>query len=273
MYTDSITINVKFFMIYEGVEMNTKTLTKIHKFGRMGKIASTVLLIAAIAAAVLIGAATAYVALLSRDAVVVNVTNHAEIRIDGSKVASPWGILGNSIAWSTDQDPSGTLRDGSLKILPPEDQEFETDLSIFNQTYSSAVLHTDGDIITLDAKSSPSEYHFRDFAAVLIALVLVIAASAVTLWMLRRMFGVIAVCDSPFCEDLVKKMKAFGVSLLPLALLATVGESLARAFLSAGRESGLCIQWGILLAFLVTMCLVTVFRYGVQLQKESDETL
>lgn len=84
---------------------------------------------------------------------------------------------------------------------------------------------------------------------------------------------VLAVSESPFCEELVKKLKAFGLSLLPAALAATIGDTLSTAFLSAGKDNGIQIQWGLLIAFAVTMCLVTVFRYGVQLQKESDETL
>lgn len=62
-------------------------------------------------------------------------------------------------------------------------------------------------------------------------------------------------------------MKAFGFSLLPVALFATIGETLSTAFLSAGRDTGISIQWGVLIAFAVTMCLVTVFKYGIQLQK------
>ena len=99
------------------------------------------------------------------------------------------------------------------------------------------------------------------------------ASAASALFMLKRLFAVLAKCESPFCEELVNKMKAFGFSLLPVALFATIGETLSTAFLSAGRDTGISIQWGVLIAFAVTMCLVTVFKYGVQLQKESDETL
>ena len=45
------------------------------------------------------------------------------------------------------------------------------------------------------------------------------------------------------------------------------------SFLTAGKSTNVSIQWGILIAFVVTMALVAVFKYGVQLQKESDETL
>ena len=84
---------------------------------------------------------------------------------------------------------------------------------------------------------------------------------------------VLATSETPFCDGLVKALKAFGFSLLPVALFATISETLSAAFLTAGKSGGLQIQWGVLLAFAVTMCLVAVFRYGVQLQKESDETL
>jgi len=45
------------------------------------------------------------------------------------------------------------------------------------------------------------------------------------------------------------------------------------SFFTAGKSTNVSIQWGILIAFVVTMALVAVFRYGVCLQKESDETL
>lgn len=96
---------------------------------------------------------------------------------------------------------------------------------------------------------------------------------AAALLMLRKLFRILSVCTSPFCEDFVSRLRMFGYSLLPVALFASIGETLAVRFLSAGGSAGISVQWGILVAFAVTMCLVTVFRYGVQLQKESEETL
>ena len=68
-------------------------------------------------------------------------------------------------------------------------------------------------------------------------------------------------------------MKCFGFSLIPIAVFSSIAETLSQGFLSAGENEGVYIQWGVILAFAVTMCLVTVFKYGVQLQQESDETL
>ena len=96
--------------------------------------------------------------------------------------------------------------------------------------------------------------------AVLVFLTLFVASVAASLFVLRKLFAVLAVCDSPFCEEFVQKMKAFGFALLPVALFATVGETLSTAFLSAGRDTGVCVQWGVLIAFAVTMCLAFSFK-------------
>ena len=90
---------------------------------------------------------------------------------------------------------------------------------------------------------------------------------------LRALFRALAADGSPFSEAVVRKMRAFSFALIPVAVFSSAGETLAFAFLSAGRDGGICIQWGVAAAFLITLCLATVFRYGVQLQRESDETL
>ena len=78
-------------------------------------------------------------------------------------------------------------------------------------------------------------------------------------------------CESPFYCEVVNRMRSFGFSLLPVAAFASIGETMLESFLTAGKSTNVSIQWGILIA--VTMALVAVFKYGVQLQKESDETL
>lgn len=253
--------------------MNSKTLSNFHKFGKVGKIAMTVLMVLAILVTAASCIATIFVATLPKDALTVRVTNNAEFRINEKNFDFLWGILADSFSYAGETSPEEMLSDEGDKIVPPENQDFNAELSFVNQSYSSAKIYSDGNAKVIDAKSSPAEYHSTDLVSVFIFATLFAASVAAALFMLKRLFAVLAKCESPFCEELVKKMKAFGFSLLPVALFATIGETLATAFLSAGRDAGICIQWGILIAFAVTMCLVTVFQYGVQLQKESDETL
>lgn len=125
----------------------------------------------------------------------------------------------------------------------------------------------------MQAEASPSEYNVKNLVKVFAFATLFAASAAAALWMLRRLFAALAKSDSPFCCEVVAKLRGFGFSLLPVALFSSVAQTLFDSFLSAGKGVSVSIQWGVLIAFVVTMSLVAVFRYGVLLQKESDETL
>lgn len=253
--------------------MNTKILSKVNRFGKIGKIVMTVLLVLAIIFTVLIGAAAIYSETFPEDAVTVSVTNHAEFKIDKRSFSAIWSMLSTGFSYATDKDPSGMLEDGAGAIVPDENTKTDADLNFFNQSYSSATVRSEGDRKVIDAQSSPVEYHSSDLVLVLVFATLFSASVAVALLMLQKLFKVLSVCESPFCNDFVAKLRTFGYSLLPVALFSSIGDTLAVRFLSGRGSAGISIQWGILVAFVVTLCLVTVFRYGVQLQKESDETL
>ena len=253
--------------------MNSKTLLKVNRFGKVGKIVMTVLMIAAIITAVLNGAAAIYTATLPKDAVKVAVTNNAEFKINESYFSTVWNFLFKGVSFSANDDPSAMIKGDDSEVLPGDNTVFSGELKFFNQSYSSAALHSEKGEKIIDAKSSPSEYSSSDLSALFIFTTLFCASVAVALLMLQRLFKVLSVCESPFCGEFVSKLRTLGYSLIPVALFASVGETFAVRFLSAGRDSSISVQWGILVAFGVIMCLVTVFRYGVQLQKESDETL
>lgn len=253
--------------------MNTNIQSKVNRFGKVGKIAVTALLVASIAVALLTCAAAVYTATLPKNAVKVTVTNNAEFKIDKKSFATIWGMLSNNASYSTDKDPLSMFTDDGEKISPAENTEIKTDLSFFNQSYSSATVRTEGNEKIIDAKSSPAEYRLSDLVTVLVFATLCVASVAFALFMLERLFKVLSVCESPFCTDFVDKLKKFGFALLPVAVFSSIGETLAVRFLTAGNGAAVSVQWGVLLAFAVTMCLVTVFRYGAMLQKESDETL
>ena len=249
--------------------MNSETISKFHRFGKVGKIVITVLMVIAIFGTLASCVATIFVTTLPKDALKVRVTNHAEFRINNEKLDFIWSNIRKNFTYSGEN----ILSDENSKITPPENQEFEAELEFFDQSYSSAKIHSEGNTKVIEAKSSTFEYRSSDLVVVLIFLTLFVASVVAALFMLKRLFVVLTSCESPFCEELVKKMKAFAVSLLPVALFASIGETLSTTFLSGGRDTRISIQWGVLIAFAVIMCLVTVFKYGVQLQKESDETL
>lgn len=254
--------------------MNTKISANINRFGKVGKTILSILLVVAIASALLSGIAAVYSATLPKDAVLVKVTNQAEFRINGSIFSSVWDSLTKGVAYASGEDPSATWEDDANgKSLPPEDTELDTELDFFNQSYSSAQIHSEGSDKIIEAKSDPAEYSTSNLTIVFVFAALFAASAAASILLLKKLFQVLSVCESPFCLEFVAKLRAFGYSLLPVAVIASIGETLAVRFLSAGKGGHVSIQWGLLISFAVIMCLVTVFRYGVQLQKESDEML
>lgn len=253
--------------------MNPKLLSNVNRFGKIGKMIMTLLLVVAIIITLLLATATIYVSTLPKDAVKVTITNHAEFKINKNIFSSVWSMLTDGFSYASNEAPSGIADESDGKILPPENTEINTELNFFDQSYASERLRSEGNKKIIEAISEPSEYHSSDLMSLLIFATLLAASAAVTLFMLRKLFQVLCTCESPFCTDFVTKLRGFGYTLLPVTLFASIGETLAIRFLSAGEKTGISVQWGLLVAFAVTMCLVTVFRYGVQLQKESDETL
>ena len=253
--------------------MNANAIKKVNHFGKAGKIVMTILLIAAILVTLVSGVATIYTATLPKDAVKVTVTNHAEFKIDEGSFPAIWSFLVQHVSYAADQDPSARLKDDGGKVLPPEGTELHTELDFFRQSYSSATIRSEKNEKIIDANSAPEEYVSSDLVLLLVFATLFAASVAAALLMLQKLFKVLAGCTSPFCVEFVSRLRTFGYSLPPVAVFASVGETLAVRFLSAGRDTAVSVQWGVLITFAVTMCLVTVFRYGVQLQKESDETL
>lgn len=253
--------------------MNSNTIAKFRLFGKAGKIVMTILSIVAALVTVSCCIAAAFTATLPDDALKVRVAEHTELRFNAESFGALWNILGGSFTYSGDSSPADLLENNGKHITPPENQEFQTELKLFSRSYDSAVIQSDGNAKVMEAESAPSDYNAKKLVSVFVSAALFAASATAALWMLRRLFAVLTKCDSPFCGEVVTKMKGFGFSLLPVAVFASVSDTLLGSFLTAGKRINVSIQWGILIAFVVTMALVSVFRYGVQLQKESDETL
>lgn len=253
--------------------MNANTIFKFRLFGKIGKIAMTVFSVITVLITASCCAAAAFSATLPEDALKVRVVEHTELRFNAESFGALWNILGGSFAYSGDSNPDFLLGGSKKTVTPPENQEFQIELKLFNRSYDSAELHSDGNTKVMSAESTPAEYNVKRLVAVFIFAALFAASAAASFWMLRRLFAGLTICESPFCTEVVAKMRNFGFSLLPVFVFASASETALGSFLTAGKSTNVSIQWGILIAFVVTMALVSVFRYGVQLQKESDETL
>lgn len=81
-----------------------------------------------------------------------------------------------------------------------------------------------------------------------------VVATAVTLFFARRVFKELSKCETPFTDDIVKKMKVFGWVMIGYGVLTNLNLTT-------------------IVAGLAVLMLGYVFAHGKDLQQESDETL
>ena len=94
-------------------------------------------------------------------------------------------------------------------------------------------------------------------AMALIALSLLILSIIVIFG--KKLAKALETCDSPFEDNVLKKMKSFGFSLIPWALYKLI----------VGNLGGITT----VIFVLIVLLFISVFNYGAKLQTESDETL
>ncbi len=114
-----------------------------------------------------------------------------------------WSILGGSFTYSGKEFPEYMLEDSEKKASPPENQEFQAELKLFNQSYASAEIHSDESAKVMEADTSPEEYNIKRFGnGIYFSDAVFGICNFAALWMLRRLFAVLTRCGSPFAVKL-----------------------------------------------------------------------
>ncbi|MBP5599654.1 MAG: hypothetical protein J6X48_05170 [Lachnospiraceae bacterium] len=112
-------------------------------------------------------------------------------------------------------------------------------------------------IISRQGASFIETFNFMNFSTwaacnALYGSVIAVAIS-IAMSILRKTFIAVKESETPFNEDVLKKMRATGIITSVLVILSSVGI-------------GVCVA-------LSFWCLYSIFSYGIELQKNEDETL
>lgn len=249
--------------------MNDYTLDKIHVFGKVGKIVMLGFAILFLLASISQGRLLSIAASVRADAAAVTLSDQAEIRVNTGSLSAVRRLFSRM-----------NSSDAQLRLLLENDaiaeaggQALEASVSLFDHSYSTVRIRAEGEMWIIDAASDPVSISAGSLIVPLLFLLLKMMALTALAWTGSRVFEALEYCDSPFCAVLVRRLRAFGWCLLPLAVFASAEATASQALLFPNVRFSLRLQWGYLLAFAVTVFLTAVFRYGVQLQRESDETL
>ncbi len=148
--------------------------------------------------------------------------------------------------------------------------EFDDDegfLEIGDNTYK---------LIIDDEKTSELQrnvIYFSDFKWILFAAVLVCAAAYAVLYFANRLCSNFRSCETPFTEKISKEILNLAWSLIPISVIGAFIESLAEFVLMDKIEINISVDLITVILILCIFMLSYIFKYGTELQTESDQTL
>ena len=236
--------------------MKNSSISKINTAGLIGYIVSIVLMIATITGMVFTAILGAAALSVSKDSVQITVNSDIGIVSEGdflSKLDKFMSIEGI--------DEIGDLGKADGTVITTED----SDLS------SVSVKKQDGGLV-VNAKTEAVTYSAKKLFVALVCGFIFLGAVTVCVYMLKRLMKALKNCETPFSEDVIKRMSGFAYSLIPAVALNIVFSGIWSS-LSVGSGYNPTINIGSILLVAVVFVLVAIFKYGAQLQRESDETL
>ena len=232
--------------------MKNESVRKINTIGNVGYVLSTIMKVFLIIGIVGTIVATVFFAVIPSDLFSVSVGGDMTAKLDLSRYAE--------FDKEDVDDFLGKMQDNNISV-----NEFD---------YSVASVEVNDSVITATAKSSNvTTVTPRSLLGVMISSLLYLAASLVTVWFICSLCKAFKTCESPFEENVVRKIKNFAFSLIPWAVIASLTESVSKSFYTGKLDIEIGVNLGTVVVILVVFALAFIFNYGAKLQKESDETL
>ena len=236
--------------------METKMDKRINGIAKAGRIISTIIAVFMIIGAVVTAIGIGITSTVPKDSLSVEITGTADVTAKGKVLES---IAGAVLDSSEGGDGKIFIGDTNFAVADVEDTVPE----------NVSVSKTDKGISLSVEKQKLDITVGKILQALVLTLVNAICI-IIVLFMIRALMKSIENCETPFCDEVIKKMKNFGFSLIPLAVF---GGTLDGAWNSMLSDVSVRIDFKVVFCILVVFMLVMIFSYGAQLQKESDETL
>ena len=225
----------------------------IQKINKIGKVSSVIALIGKILIGIamvlsMIGAIACL--LIPKDLLTVSIEGTAIMEVDVSS-------LGITL---TEEDIA------EVKEVMMEDMDEDDEFVYENTEFTSTGMKFVGD-------TDVTQISMRDIAVIWLFALVTLVMTFITLCFISALCKAFRDCQSPFEENVIKKMQNLGYSLIPWAVVSTITNSVTDSLMNNKLSLNFTVDLGVVLIVLVVLVLVYIFKYGAVLQQESDETL
>lgn len=249
--------------------MKTEAIQKINKIGKISNIVALICKILIIIGLVFCIIGTIICFVFPKSAIKATPIQSTTIEID-------YGAFGITIPedrkelleemefsegeWRIETVKSGVIS-GRLEIEAAGQSQVPSNISVTDNVVKMDMV-TEGKIFTA-----------RDAGVMLLAGMIVLVMTLITLNFIGALCKAFRDCESPFEERIIKKMQRLAIVLIPWTVVSSVSDSFMSWLVSGKTGWSLSVDMGIVLVVLIVLVLVYIFKYGAVLQQESDETL
>lgn len=225
--------------------MKNTNIQKINKMGKVVKILTKILMVFAI-----IGTVFCIIGSIS-----IEFIDTSKIRIEGDI---------NAKLYISDTDYASNpviTGDGSLSLndevtISKEDIKIEDYLTL----YLSAVETKDDQSCYSISSNLADDFNIdavkKNFTISTIQFALMNLAIAIGMGFASSLAKALENCETPFSEEIVKRMKAFAYSMIPYAVLGGIDGTI---------ELAICV--------IAIIIMIFIFSYGCSIQNENDDTI
>ena len=236
--------------------MKNSSIKKINTAGLVGYIISIILIVCTIAAMVAIGICAVGAIVISDNDINVKVATNINVNSTGNFL----GKLNSFIGIDGVKDLT-TLPENAKNGIKINDNDID----------ELTVTEEDGGLV-INVKTNEITISIKRIILALISAFVFLLALTISLYMVKALMKALKNCETPFSEEVIKYMTRFANSLVVVLALGIISSGFWSSFKS-GLDYKASIDVGSVLLVAVIYILITVFKYGATLQRESDETL
>lgn len=235
--------------------MKQEVVAKINKFGKVGEVIANICRIVVImGVVVLLVAGIMLLAVMPKNMMNINVKTVMGLTFDAA-------TIGETFATEDVTEMEASLR-----------EEFNGNVTANGEELVISDVVVNGDVMEITAETDKVELFGKGKVVIfLIMQLLQMAVAIVTITFIIKLCKEFKTCETPFSNDVIKRMKQVGYSLIPWCFTYPTAEAAANFMVS--NNLNLSIDLGMIIMVLVVIALTHIFKYGAMLQQESDETL
>lgn len=231
--------------------MKQEVVAKINKFGKIGEVIAQISRIFVILGAVILLAAGIFMLAVPKDLFTLDYYVGMDMQVDLDAVGET--ITEDDMAELEADAYTVTTSDTEMVIV---DVEADEEANTLNVKFASEPTNM---------------FNVTKIVIFILLQLLLLVVNFITITFIVKLCKEFKICETPFSEGVIKRIKQVGFSLIPWCIVYPTAEAAADFMVT--NNLNISINIGMIIMVLVVLALAHIFKYGAMLQQESDETL